>query len=85
MSVHVSSFRLAGPLALIMAEVTALVDYKVRTASVFAPAALSVAHRAVLHQLQDGLLINNMLQCWSVTGQKRMIVIILSYMTYLAC
>ncbi len=84
MSVHVSSFRLAGPLALIMAEVTALVGYKVRTASVFATAALSVAHRAVPHQLQDGLLINNVLQSWSVTGQKRMIVIILSYMTYLA-
>lgn len=71
MNVHASSFRLVGPLALIIAEVTALVDYEVRTTSAFAAAALSVAHRAVLHQLQDGLLINNVLQSWSVKEQKR--------------
>lgn len=69
--VHITSFRLAGPLALIMAEVTALVDYDVRAASAFATAALSVAHWAVLHQLQDGLLVNNVLQRWSVMGQRR--------------
>lgn len=69
--VHIFSFRLAGPLALIIAVVTALVDYEVRTASVFATAALSVAHWAVLHQLQDGLLINDVLWSWSVVGKKR--------------
>lgn len=71
MSVHISSLRLAGPLALIMAEVTTLVDYQVWSTGVFAAAALSVAHWAVLHQLQDGLLINNVLQSLSVMGQER--------------
>lgn len=71
MNVQVSSLRLAGPLALIMAEVTALVDYEVRAPSVLGTAALSVAHWAVLHQLQNGLLINNVLQSWSVMGQKK--------------
>lgn len=68
MNVQVSSLRLAGPLALIMAEVTALVDYEVRAPSVLGTAALSVAHWAVLHQLQNGLLINNVLQSWFLYG-----------------
>ena len=70
-NVHAKSFRLAGPLALIMAKVTALIDYEVRTSTVFGTAALSVAHWAVLHQLQDGLFVNYVLQRRSVTGEKR--------------
>lgn len=69
MNVHSSGFGLAGPLALIITEVTALVDYEVRTASVFAAAALFVAQWAGPHQLQNGLFVNNVLWSCFLSGR----------------
>lgn len=70
MDVNVRSLGLVGPLTLILAEVAALVDYEVRAAGVFVAASLSVAHWTVLHQLQDGLFLTDVLQCWSKMHQK---------------
>ena len=70
-SVGVYSIRLAGPLALKITEVTLLVDYEARTASVFGTATLSVTHRTGLHQLHDGLLINEVLRSGSEMRQEK--------------